>query len=79
MDRPRMPVLLTREEEFDIWLCGSAEEAFALAREYPPERDADRAGGIRQRGFGHRGVEENRAQVQGCSDVPLCLVARNHR
>jgi putative SOS response-associated peptidase YedK len=31
-----MPVLLTHEEEFDIWLRGSAEDAFALAGEYPP-------------------------------------------
>jgi putative SOS response-associated peptidase YedK len=30
-----MPVLLTREEEFEAWLKGSPEEAFALAREYP--------------------------------------------
>jgi putative SOS response-associated peptidase YedK len=34
----RMPVLLTREEEFDTWLRGSTKEAFALAREYPPDR-----------------------------------------
>jgi putative SOS response-associated peptidase YedK len=33
----RMPVLLTREEEFETWLRGSAHEAFALAREYPPQ------------------------------------------
>ena len=33
-----MPVLLTREEEFNTWLRGLAEEAFALAREYPPEK-----------------------------------------
>jgi putative SOS response-associated peptidase YedK len=31
-----MPVLLTREEEFDIWLRGSIDEALALASEYPP-------------------------------------------
>jgi putative SOS response-associated peptidase YedK len=33
-----MPVLLAREEEFDTWLNGSPDEAFALAREYPPGR-----------------------------------------
>jgi putative SOS response-associated peptidase YedK len=33
-----MPVLLTREEEFETWLRGSPDEAFALAREYPAER-----------------------------------------
>ena len=33
-----MPVLLTQEEEFETWLTGSAEEAFALAREYPVGR-----------------------------------------
>jgi putative SOS response-associated peptidase YedK len=32
-----MPVLLTKEEEFDTWLRGSADEALALARQYPPE------------------------------------------
>ena len=34
----RMPVLLTRAEEFETWLRGSADEAFALAREYPADR-----------------------------------------
>jgi putative SOS response-associated peptidase YedK len=38
INHERMPVLLTREEEFDTWLRGSVEEALALAREYPPER-----------------------------------------
>jgi putative SOS response-associated peptidase YedK len=37
INHERMPVLLTREEEFDTWLRGSADEAFALARQYPPE------------------------------------------
>jgi putative SOS response-associated peptidase YedK len=32
-----MPVLLTREEEFESWLAGSPDETFALAREYAPE------------------------------------------
>jgi putative SOS response-associated peptidase YedK len=31
-----MPVILTREEEFDTWLDAPVDEAFALAREYPP-------------------------------------------
>jgi len=33
-----MPVLLTREDEFDAWLNGAPHLAFALAREYPPEQ-----------------------------------------
>jgi hypothetical protein len=33
-----MPVLLTHEEEFETWLCAPVEEAFALAREFPPEQ-----------------------------------------
>jgi putative SOS response-associated peptidase YedK len=33
-----MPVLLTREEEFETWLKGSPDEAFALMREYPAEK-----------------------------------------
>jgi putative SOS response-associated peptidase YedK len=38
INHERMPVLLTREEEFETWLRGSSKEALALAREYPPER-----------------------------------------
>jgi putative SOS response-associated peptidase YedK len=34
VNHERMPVLLSREEEFDAWLRASAEEAMALAREY---------------------------------------------
>jgi hypothetical protein len=37
-DNERMPVLLTREEEFETWLKGSPDEAFALMREYPAEK-----------------------------------------
>jgi putative SOS response-associated peptidase YedK len=38
INHEQMPVLLAREEDFDAWLRGSADEAFALAREYPPEK-----------------------------------------
>jgi len=38
INHERMPVLLTREEEFDTWLHAPVNEAFALAREYPPEQ-----------------------------------------
>ena len=38
INHERMPVLLTREDEFETWLKGSTDEALALAREYPPER-----------------------------------------
>jgi putative SOS response-associated peptidase YedK len=38
INHERMPVLLTREEEFETWLKGSPDEAFALAREYPEDR-----------------------------------------
>jgi putative SOS response-associated peptidase YedK len=37
INHERMPVLLTREDEFETWLRGSPDEAFALAREYPAE------------------------------------------
>lgn len=33
-----MPVLLTREEEFQTWLIAAPAEALILARQYPPER-----------------------------------------
>jgi len=38
INHERMPVLLTREEEFDTWLRGSPAEAIGLASEYPPEQ-----------------------------------------
>ena len=38
INHERMPVLLTRDEEFDTWLRAPAGEALALAREYPPEQ-----------------------------------------
>ena len=38
INHERMPVLLTREEEFETWLRGSPDEAFALAREYPADQ-----------------------------------------
>jgi putative SOS response-associated peptidase YedK len=38
IDHERLPVLLTREAEFDRWLRGSIDEAFALARTYRAER-----------------------------------------
>ena len=31
-------MLLTREDEFDMWLRGSPDEAIAWAREYPPDK-----------------------------------------
>ena len=37
INHERMPVLLTCEEEFDMWLRGSPAEALALAREYPAD------------------------------------------
>jgi putative SOS response-associated peptidase YedK len=38
INHERMPVLLTREEEFQTWLAGSPDEAFDLAREYAPDQ-----------------------------------------
>jgi putative SOS response-associated peptidase YedK len=38
INHERMPVLLTREEEFETWQNGTTDEAMALAREYPPEQ-----------------------------------------
>lgn len=38
INHERMPVLLTREEEFDVWLNGAPHVAFALAQEYPPRQ-----------------------------------------
>jgi putative SOS response-associated peptidase YedK len=38
INHERMPVVLTHEEEFDTWPRAPADEAFALAREYPAEQ-----------------------------------------
>jgi putative SOS response-associated peptidase YedK len=38
INHERMPVILTREEEFDAWLRAPCAEAMALAREWPPEK-----------------------------------------
>ena len=37
INHERMPVLLSREDEFATWLNGSPDEAFGLVREYPPD------------------------------------------
>ena len=36
INHERMPVLLTRDEEFETWLSASPGAALTLAREYPP-------------------------------------------
>jgi putative SOS response-associated peptidase YedK len=38
INHERMPVLLTREEEFESWLRGSSDDALSLVREYPSEQ-----------------------------------------
>jgi putative SOS response-associated peptidase YedK len=38
INHERMPVLLTREADFETWLTAPPGAAMALAREYPPER-----------------------------------------
>ena len=38
INHERMPVLLTRPEEFDRWMHGTPEAAMALAREHPAEQ-----------------------------------------
>ena len=38
INHERMPVLLTRPVDFDMWMRGTTQEALALAREYPPDQ-----------------------------------------
>jgi putative SOS response-associated peptidase YedK len=38
INHERMPVLLSKDEDFDTWMNGSADDAFALAQEYPPDQ-----------------------------------------
>ena len=36
INHERMPVLLSGEDQFETWLSGPVEEAFALARSFDP-------------------------------------------
>ena len=38
INHERMPVLLSSEEDFEIWLSRTPEKAFSLARPYPADR-----------------------------------------
>lgn len=38
INHERMPVLLSSQEQFDIWLHGTADDAFALAAPFDPTR-----------------------------------------
>ena len=38
VNHERMPVLLTRQEEFDRWMHGTPDAAMALAQEYPADQ-----------------------------------------
>lgn len=38
IEHGRMPVLLTRDEEFEQWLRGNEEEALQLARPYEADK-----------------------------------------
>ena len=38
VNHERMPVLLTRPEEFDRWMRGTPQEAMSLAREFPADQ-----------------------------------------
>ena len=38
INHERMPVILTKEEEFQIWLNGTPAEAYALVKQYPPDQ-----------------------------------------
>lgn len=37
INHERMPVLLSEPDQFDTWLNGPTEDAFALARSFPAE------------------------------------------
>lgn len=37
INHERSPVLLSSEEQFDTWMHGTPQEAFALVKPYPPE------------------------------------------
>lgn len=38
VNHERMPVLLATEDEHDVWLNGSVEEALSLVKPFPPDR-----------------------------------------
>lgn len=49
INHERMPVLLTSETEWDAWMHGTAEEAFALCRVYPADEMRVVGSGIEKR------------------------------
>ena len=38
VNHERMPVVLTRPEEFDTWMHGTPQEAMSLARAFPADQ-----------------------------------------
>lgn len=49
INHERMPVLLTSEADFDTWMHGSPDAAFALARPYPVDGMSHVASGLERR------------------------------
>ena len=65
INHERMPVLLTREEEFDVWLNGAPHVAFALAQEYPPGQMRIVQEGLRSKICSRRRNKKATATVPG--------------
>jgi putative SOS response-associated peptidase YedK len=38
INHERMPVLLSTDQEFETWIRGTADEAFSLLKECPPDK-----------------------------------------
>jgi hypothetical protein len=56
-----MPVLLTSETDFETWLSGSTEEAFALARSFDPAMmRIVQSGKVKEDLLGRSNAEESR-------------------
>jgi putative SOS response-associated peptidase YedK len=73
INHERMPVLLTREDEFQTWLTGSADVAFALAR-------AHGAGGVRQGRPARRTIclaKQRQAPVAASGDLENLAAGRS--
>jgi putative SOS response-associated peptidase YedK len=65
INHERMPVLLTREEEFETWLTGSPDDSLSLARVYPPDSMRIVQEGVLQGGSGGRPPRRSRSWVGG--------------
>jgi len=74
INHERTPVLLSTDEEFETWMTGTPDEAFALLREYPPDNMRMVQSGFEKKGYA-RGVN---SRVGLATPIPLLTCRARH-